>query len=309
MNITLEITSAVAESDGGERILTEFAETCRRCGFLPAVQLHNTVSENCIKKIADCGLPMSAHAPVVGDFSLNLATEKNLDVIWKAFDDNAEFMRRHDIAKSVFHGFSMCDELIPRMRSQADYRVTLRKSCRDEFLLEDTWLNVDYTYMDEYKIRCEILKNNLAELRKRYPDLIFCIENDMPVYGYSNMKLSQMTCLNHPVCVDIGHLYSSSLLFDFDFFEDLEYGLQNLDVQMVHIHNSLMTADVPKRDLTDGHQKLTVRSELDWQKALKLFLKYGISDFVLEIGSTDAEDVLAFAQAVNDFYKNDQGVL
>ena len=297
-NLTLEITSAVAERDGGEKVLHEFAEACRMYGFLPSVQLHNTVSEGAIRKIAECALPMSAHAPVVGDLSLNLATEKNLDIIWRAFDENAEFMRKHNINKSVFHGFSMCDELIPRMRSQEDYRVTLRRSCRDEFLLEDTWLNVDYTYLDEYKIRRNILKNNLAELRKRYIDLTFCIENDMPIYGYSNMRLRDMAELEHPVCIDTGHLWAASLLLDFDFFEDLEYGMQNLDVQMVHLHNSLMSKDIPKTKITDGHQRLVTPSAMNWQKALNLFLKYNVSNFILEIGSANADDVHAFAEAI-----------
>ena len=298
-NLTLEITSAVARSDGGERVLHGFAEACRMYGFSPAVQLHNTVSDSELQRVISCNLPMSAHVPVVGDLSLNLATETNLDIIWRAFDENAEFMRKRNIKKSVFHGFSMCDEIIPRMRSQKDYRETLRKSCRDEFLLQDTWLNVDYTYLDEYKKRRNILAKNLAELRKRYSDLTFCIENDMPIYGYSNMRLSQMAELNHPVCIDTGHLWAASLLLDFDFFAELEYGLQNLDVQMVHLHNSLLTADVPKTEITDGHQRLVTAGGLNWQKALQLFLKYNVSDFVLEIGSADADDVHAFAGVVN----------
>lgn len=297
-NIILEITSAVARSDGGEKVLQGFAEACRQYGFTPSVQLHNTVSDSELQRVISCNLPMSAHAPVVGDLSLNLATEKNLDTIWNAFDENAEFMRKHDIKKSVFHGFSMCDDLIPRMRTKKDYTENLRKSCRDEFLLEDTWLNIDYRYLDEYKMRRDILKKNLAELRKRYPDLIFCIENDMPIYGYSNMQLRDMVELNHPVCIDIGHLFAASLLLDFDFFEDLEYGLQNLDVQMVHFHNSLMSKDIPKNQITDGHQRLITLSVMNWQKALNLFLKYNIRNFVLEIGTANAQDVHAFASAI-----------
>lgn len=298
MKITLEITSVAAENDNGSRNLRDFADVCHQYGFSPAVQLHNTVSENAIKKIVDCGLAMSAHAPVVGNYSLNLATEQNLDVIFDAFEQNAVFMRANNIKRGVFHGFSMCDDLIPRMRCQADYRTTLRRSCRDEFLLEDTWLNVDYSHSEEYKLRQQILKKNLAELRRRYPDLLFCIENDMPIYGYSNMRLSQMEVLEYPVCIDTGHLFSSSLLFDFDFFAELEYGLQNLDVQMVHFHNSLMTSRVPKKELTDGHQRLVLQSEMDWQRALRLFLQYGIDNFVLEIGTADTEDVHAFAAAM-----------
>lgn len=298
-NLTLEITSAVAECDGGEKVLYGFAEACRMYGFSPSVQLHNTVSETAIKKIMDCGLPMSAHAPVVGDLSLNLATEKNLDAVWDAFEQNAAFMRKYGMKKSVFHGFSMCDDLIPRMRSQEDYRVALRKSCRDELLLEDTWLNVDYTHLDEYKIRHEILKKNLAELRNRFPDLTFCIENDMPIYGYSNMRLAQMTDFEHPICVDTGHLWAASLLLDFDFFEDLEYSLPELNVQMVHLHNSLISVKTPKRNITDGHQRLIIPSEMDWRRALKLLIKHDVRDFVLEIGTADAEDVHAFAAVFN----------
>lgn len=300
-NITLEITSSVVEHDGGEKILQKYAEACRQYGFTPGVQLHNTVSETAIAKIIGCGLPMSAHAPVVGDLSLNLATEKNLDSIFAAFEKNAIFMREYDIKMSVFHGFSMCDDLIPRMRSQRDYTETLRRSCPPELLLDNTWLNVDYTHLAEYRERRIVLKKNLAELRKRFNDVTFCIENDMPIYGYSNMRLKDMTDLEHPVCVDIGHLYSSALLFDFDFLEELEYGLRNLDVRMVHFHNSLMTSATPKKDIRDGHQRLVIPSEMNWQQALKLFIKYNISNFVLEIGTADADDVHTFANTINNF--------
>ena len=303
-NITLEITSTVAELDGGEKKLADFAAACSCCGFAPAVQLHNTVSEKAINKIIDCGLPMSAHAPVMGDYSLNLATEKHLDIIFDMFELNADFMRKYSVTRGVFHGFSMCDELIPRMRTQEDYKVTLRKSCPPELLLEDTWLNTNYTHLNEYKTRRTILKNNLAELRKRFPDLLFCIENDMPVYGYSNMKLEQMRDLEHPICIDTGHLWAASLLLDFDFFEDLEYGLKNLDVRMVHLHNSFMTHSTPKTQIQDGHQRLIAPSEMDWRAALVLMLKYQISDFVLEIGSADADDVYAFAEVYRNAEKS-----
>ncbi|MBR2508962.1 MAG: hypothetical protein IKB71_04380 [Lentisphaeria bacterium] len=299
MALTLEISSAVAENEGGVKILQDFAAACHQYGFIPSVQLHNTVSQQTLQKIIDCGLPMSAHAPIVGDYSLNLATEKNLDIIFDAFDKNADFMRQNNIKRSVFHGFSMCDDLIPRMRCQDDYRITLKKSCRDEFLLEDSWLNVDFSHLEEYRTRQHILKKNLAELRRRYPDLLFCIENDMPIYGYSNMKLAQMAFLEHPVCIDIGHLYSSSLLFDFDFFAELEFGMQNLDVQMIHFHNSLMTAETPKKEIRDGHQRLVTPSKMNWQKALKIFLKYNMQNFVLEIGTANADDVHAFARIAN----------
>ena len=300
MDLTLEITSTVAEKDGGEKILHGFAEACRQYGFTPGVQLHNTVTEKTIEKICQCNLPMTAHAPVVGNYSLNLATEKNLNIIFSAFEENADFCRRHNITKSVFHGFSMCDDLIPRMRTQEDYVVTLRKSCPEKYLLNGTWLNIDYSQCDEFKMRQQILTRNLAELRKRFTDITFCIENDMPIYGYSNMKLSHMFDYKHPVCIDIGHLYSSSLLFDFDFFEELEAGLQNLDVQMVHFHNSMMHKDIPKEKITDGHQRLVLPSFMNWQKALKLLLKYNASNFVFEIGAANADDVHAFAEVVND---------
>lgn len=298
MKITLEITSSVAECEGGEKVLYEFADACRQYDFEPSVQLHNTVSESAINKIIACGLPMSVHAPVAGDYSLNLATEKNLDTVFRAFEQNADFMRKYGIKKSVFHGFSMCDELIPRMRTAEDYRVALRKSCSPELLLEDTWLNIDYTHLDEYERRRGILKNNLAEVRKRFSDLLFCIENDMPIYGYSNMRLTHMAEFEHPVCIDTGHLFAASLLFDFDFFEELEFGLNNLDVQMVHFHNSLMTSATPKTQITDGHKRLVIPSEMNWQKALKMFLKHNIDNFVLEIGTANAEDVHAFAAAM-----------
>ena len=297
MKISLEITSSVAENDNGTENLRNFADACIQHGFIPGVQLHNTVSEKAIQTIIDCGLPMSVHAPVVGDFSLNLATDKNLDIVFEAFEKNAAFMRKYNITRSVFHGFSMCDEPVPRMRCIEDYRTTLRRSCRDEFLFKGTWLNIDFSHLEEYKIRQNILKNNLAELRKRYPDLLFCIENDFPVYGYSNMRMTQMQIYEHPVCLDIGHLYASALLFDFDFFEEMEYALQNLDIQMVHFHNSLMSADIPKKEITDGHQRLVTPSKMNWQQALKLLLKYNIYNFILEIGTANADDVHAFAAA------------
>ncbi len=287
----LDISSSSVSKEDGLNLLKEFKETIEKNGFNFGVQLHNTAKSSTIQMLVDNAIPLTVHSPITGKYSLNLAT-KNSSEIFSAFDENAQFLRKLNVNKSVFHGFSMCDQLIPRMENFSDYDKYLKLIDREELHLNANFpQNKDYTNSEEFLNRRDILKENLKIIRERYPDITFCIENDLPIYNYSSMRIKDLLYLEHPICLDIGHLWASSLLLDFDFYAEVELALQSPQLKMIHFHNSPITSKTPKTQIADGHIGFEKCYELDFQKVFSLFMKYDIEYLVLEITQITQKDI------------------
>ena len=293
----IDVSSSCIFGEGGEENFFACQEECRKYGLEFGVQLHNTSSDEMINYVQKSGVAFTVHAPVRGDYSLNLSTRENLPVIFGAMDDNYNFLKQLGVDLTVFHGFAMTDILIGSMKSQADYAKNLSLLKRDDLkVCENSVINNDFTHTKEYLERFEMLKDNLKTVREKYTDVIFSIENDLPVYGYGGMKLSDMVKLEHPICIDIGHLWVSGLAIDFDYYRELEIGLAESDVKMIHFHNSVMTHQTPKAVLTDGHLSICQENEIDLKKSFNLMRKYGINYLVLEITKCSPADIRKIAE-------------
>lgn len=295
----IDISSSSILGEAGKENFFACQEACKKYGFDFGVQLHNTSDDEIIDYVRKSGVKFTVHSPIRGDYSLNLSTRENLPIIFQAFEDNYAFLKEIGVDLTVFHGFAMTDILIGSMKSQADYAKNLSLLKRDDLKnAVDSVINNDFTKLPEYFERFEALKDNLKIVREKFPDVIFSIENDLPVYGYGGMKLSDMVKLEHPLCIDIGHLWVSSLAIDFDYYRELEIGLAESDVRMIHFHNSVMTHKTPKNLLTDGHLGISEKNELDLQKSFNLMRKYGIDYLVLEITKCSVADIRTIAEFI-----------
>lgn len=295
----IDISSSSILGEKGEENFYACRDACRKYGFEFGVQLHNTSDDNIINFVRQSGEKFTVHAPVRGDYSLNLSTSQNLPIIFKAFEDNYNFLKELKVDLTVFHGFAMTDILIGSMKSQADYAKNLSLLKRDDLKNgENSIINNDFTKLPEYFERLDFLRENLKSVRKNFPDVVFSIENDLPVYGYGAMKLSDMVQLEHPICIDVGHLWVSSLAIDFDYYRELEIGLAECDVRMIHFHNSVMTRQTPKTALTDGHLGISAKNEIDLERSFNLMRKYGIDYLVLEITKCCPDDIKKIAEFI-----------
>lgn len=295
----IDISSSSILGEAGKENFFACRDACRKYGFEFGVQLHNTSDDEIINYVRQSGEKFTVHSPVRGDYSLNLSTTENLPIIFNAFEDNYRFLKEIGVDLTVFHGFAMTDLLIGSMKSQADYTKNLSLLKRDDLKnAPNSVINNDFTKSKEYFERLEMLKENLKVVREKFSDVVFAIENDLPVYGYGAMKLSDMVQLEHQICIDIGHLWVSGLAIDFDYYRELEIGLAECDVRMIHFHNSRMTHATPKHTLTDGHLGISELNEIDLKRSFDLMRKYGIDYLVLEITKCSVADIQKIAEFI-----------
>ena len=97
-----------------------------------------------------------------------------------------------------------------------------------------------YFNLPEYKERLGILRENLRMLDRNYPEYTFCIENDYPCFSFGSLVGDFVSQFDHSICLDIGHLFASCVLFKLDFLEEARKILETKDVKCVHFHASLL---------------------------------------------------------------------
>ena len=108
------------------------------------------------------------------------------------------------------------------------------------------------------------------------------------------MFFTDMVKLEHPLCLDTGHLWISTHLADRSFHEEGEIAGKSGRLFMTHFHGSLWMSSHPKTCWRDGHQSLNApNKEMDLPRMAKILKKHGLEYFVLEIGSGTKEDLIA----------------
>lgn len=264
------------------------------------VQIHNSASEDEIQEVLSLGVPLSLHAPVsTAKWAFNLASDDEtvLESSWTTLDKCAAFMRGNGIVKAVFHAFLMSDAVVRNFDKSISYDQSFGRLFRPELSMDGTSrFNRDFTGEEEFLRRRELLRANLAEVSRRYPDLEFFIENDFPTYGSGNMLASDANSLEHVLCFDVGHCWISSYFLGRDFFEETERFFAGGKVGMMHIHASPYTSAVPKTEWNDGHRSFDTPNEMDMPRVISIAKNAGLKYFVLEITGCKAPDIEYLAE-------------
>ncbi|MFA6101696.1 MAG: hypothetical protein WCV67_10100 [Victivallaceae bacterium] len=298
--LVLDVTSSAFNGDAGYANLLECRKACEQHGFTFGIQLHNTATREEIERIAGFGVPMSAHAPLLSEYGINLAA-KDADLSLVELRRNAEIMRRHKMTRAVFHGFVMTDLPVPAFGRGRSYDESMGQIFRPEMSIDGkSRICGDFLNTEEYAMRREWVKQRLEFIRREFPDLLFCIENDFPAYGSANLFAGDSgAALGHPICLDTCHLWAASFIYDRDFhFEVLEF-LSRCDVRMVHLHASLFTPETVKTEWGDGHLPLSTPNLLDLPRFVRNCRRNGVRHFVLEIIKATPDDIHAFAAMWN----------
>ncbi|MFA6568316.1 MAG: hypothetical protein WCS96_08910 [Victivallales bacterium] len=294
--ILLDVTSSAFIGDTGYGNLLECRKACKEHGFTFGIQLHNSATSEEIERIVGFGVPMSAHAPLLSEYAVNLAAEDaGLSLI--ELRRNAEIMRRHKMTRAVFHGFMMTDLPVPAFGRGRSYDECLGLIFRPEMSIDGkSRICGDFLDTEEYAIRRERVKQRLELVRHEFPDLLFCIENDFPAYGSANLFAGDSAAsFGHPACLDACHLWTAAFIYDRDFHHEALEFLNRCDVQMVHLHASPFTPGTPKTEWGDGHQPLSIPNLQDLPRFVRNCRDAGARHFVLEIIKATPDDIHAFA--------------
>lgn len=295
--ILVEVTSSAFVGPGGCQKLSECIQACKKHGFSFGIQLHNTSPESEIAQIVAFRVPMSAHAPLLSEYSINLAAE-DASSSMEEIRRNARIMRCHQIKRAVFHGFAMTDKQIPAFGRGVSYDAAMRTIFRPELSLDGvSRLGVNFLGTPEYHMRCGRVKERLAQISREYPDLIFCIENDFPAYGSANLFAGDSAAeLNHPLCLDSSHLWAAAFICGRDFHAETAAFLNTGKVMMVHLHASAYTAATNCTEWGDGHLPLATPNQMDLPRFVRACRDSGVKHFVLEVIKATSADIDLFAE-------------
>ena len=218
--ILLDFTSSPFKKTGGMKNLAECRKTAEDYGFNFGVQLHNTAGADEIKALTDAGIKLSAHAPLVADYAINLGA-KSFDLAEQLIEYNCKMFRELGITQTVFHGFGMIDEPIPMFGGGRSYDECMNEVFRPELSINGkSRICSDFTHTPEFKERQLRVKKRLKYIRETYPDILWCIENDFPAYGSANIFSENAIFLDNPLCLDSSHLWATVNIFDQDFYKE-----------------------------------------------------------------------------------------
>jgi hypothetical protein len=297
--ILLDFTSSPFKKADGMANLAECKKTAEEYGFDFGVQLHNTADADEVKTLANAGIKLSAHAPLVAQHAINLAS-KSFTLAKQLIDDNCKMFRKLGITQTVFHGFGMTDEPIPMFGPGGSYDECMKNIFRPELSIDgESRICCDFTHSDEFKERQLRVKERLAYIRETYPDILWCIENDFPAYGTANIFSENSIFLENPICLDSSHLWTTAFVFDRDFHEETIKFLDSGQIKMAHIHASVYTDKVAKADWSDGHLTLNTPNSMDLPRFVRACRDANVRHYVLEIPSGNSEDIHAFAKMWN----------
>ncbi|MFA6716331.1 MAG: hypothetical protein WCS27_13205 [Victivallaceae bacterium] len=297
--ILLDFTSSPFKKPGGMAELEKCRTAAEEYGFEFGVQLHNTAGAAEIEKLAAAGVKLSAHAPLVAEYAINLGAEA-FGPAKKLIDENCVKFREMGITRTVFHGFAMTDKAIPMFGGGRSYDECMRGIFRPELSLDGkSRICCDFTHGAEFMERQLRVKERLKYIRDNYSYILWCLENDFPAYGAANIFPENSIFLNHPVCLDSSHLWTSAYVFDRDFHAETIKYLESGLVEMAHVHASVYTDNVAKADWSDGHLPLNTRNEMELPRFVRACRDAGVKHYVLEIPGGDSEDVHAFAEMWN----------
>lgn len=261
------------------------------------VQLHNTAPVEIIENLAGEGVPLSVHGPLNQNRFWNIARE-NIDDTLDSMDRNFRDFASLGIHDVVFHSALMCDFSPEAFGHGKSYDQCMQPVYRPDFaLFPGKRFNRDFTSEPEYQIRFELQKRNLRLIRERYPDFLICIENDFPAYTGMNMFFREMKHLDHPLCLDTGHLWIATHQLGLDYQQEAKTAAESGLLRMCHFHSSRYTSAIPADQWSDGHQRLTLRNpEMDLPQVFRTLVRGGLDFFVLEISEGDVEELQIMKQ-------------
>ena len=264
----------------------------KELGMTVGVQLHNSANSQQIENVLTFNCPISFHAPVGNPWNVNLAAADDT-LAWSLIEDNARRMRLYGADMAVFHSFIMTDLPVQAFGHGKSYTECMKQIFRKELSPDGVDCHCsDFFQLPEYRERLERQNVRLEEVRKRYPDLTFCIETDFPAYGSGNIFAAEMTAMKHPICLDTSHLWCSCNILGHDYHTEIADFLRTGLVKMVHLHASVYTAETPHNVFWDGHLALSTPNTMDLPRVVSACRRAGVRYFVLEINQVTEDDLI-----------------
>ena len=279
-----------------QELLEAFRSKAEELGVSFGVQLHNDENEETIRFLHENNVPLTAHSPLLEKYNWNLAAE-DISSIWQGVENNVRLFEGLGITRSCFHGFYMSDGQVEAFGHGKTYAECMAPHFRESLAMAPGNVrNRDFTKTEEYLMRRERVKKNLAELKRRFPQINWCIEVDLPFYGAGSILPEDMIYLDFPVCLDTGHFWCACGTFQKDFHHEVGKFLKSGRVEMIHLHASIYDKSIPVDQWRDGHKVLATPNAMDLPRFVRSCAAAGVRHFVLEIFDSSPRDLELLVQ-------------
>ncbi len=291
--LKIEYTSTALRGEDCQEKVEAAKQFCEERGAEFGVQVHNTADKEEVLKVVALDLPLSFHAPVMGDYLLNLAAEDFSPAV-ESMKTNVEWMRKLGVNKAVFHAFMMIDPPIPAFGRGRPFMESFKKLFRTELALPDSTNNRDFYDIPEYHERFPRVIERLGWFREKYPDLTFLVENDYPVSSCGLVFPEHLEKIPGPLCLDVAHAWASANIHDRPYMEMIDGFLATGRVEMVHLHASPFMPGSPKETWSDGHKPLSIPNAMELPRVITACRAHEIENFILEVIDASVEDIQIF---------------
>ena len=289
--ITVEYSTMCFNEQNCLSKINEAKKFLEREGFNFGIQIHNSIEPNLYSKLAEIkdDFSFTVHSPVFADYFFNLAYS-DFDAINNQCNKALKHLIFFDTNLLFFHGLFMTGKPIPH--DMINYRKTIMSNIPEKYRLNDSFImDPKYFDSDDFEIYKIIFKNNYAELQKRFPDFKIALENDFVGVGSGLQRPKEILELTDDLWFDAGHLWCSSLLHNFDFYEASHEIISKKNIVGVHLNHNLMDSSTEKTKIRDSHTHLYFESRQNLKPLIKELQKKGLTSFTLEIEDGDIEDV------------------
>lgn len=296
---TIEYSSMCLNDDNYIQKIKEADKLITSEGYNFGVQLHNSISKNFYNKILKFKdkINLSIHSPVFTKYLLNLA-KNNFEDTKNNCDENIKYLKQINSDVFFFHGFFMTDMKIPN--DICNYRKIMYDNIPSKYQLNRSFtMNPDFFNTDEFTMYKENYRKNFKKVKELYPDYTISVENDYVGIGSGMQRREEIFELTDNLWLDTGHLWCTSLVHGYDFYETIDELIEKKNITGVHINHSLMTQDTPFEEFKDSHTHLYIKNDQNLKPVVKKLINAKVPIITLEIIDGDIEDVKILLNWIN----------
>jgi sugar phosphate isomerase/epimerase len=280
----------------------------RRKGEYPQFELSYHMDSKILEDVSFIkGMVISSHAPCPGGQYLPNFGSRDSSVVWDSFDSlklSADTAALFGGEILVLHaGYTLDSHVFTTYLKRKKVLEKYEKNHPNLLIKEGSICNPDYVKSDEYKIHMdEAIKNlKIASDICLEKGVRLAVENLNPRLTYLFQMPEDFIRMtreisNIYICIDIGHLWISSLIHKFDYFDALNSMITTGRVISVHIHDNASHSGINSY-YSDDHESIG-RGKVPVSESVDILVRNSSANLIVEASSDPMKNLEILEQMV-----------
>lgn len=281
----------------------------KKTGNYPNFELSYHMDSQILKDISFIkGRVLSGHAPCPGGKYLPNFGSRDTSVIRESFNSlklSADTVASFGGDILVLHaGYTLDSPVFTTYIKRKKVLEGYEKQSPYLWIKEGSICKPDYVNSEEYKIHMDETINNLKEAANICTEkgIRLAVENLNPRLTYlfqmpeDFIKMTEKI-KNIFICIDIGHLWISSLVHNFNYFKALQLLASTERVVSVHIHDNT-SINGNKPNYSDDHESIGT-GNVPVNESILLLVKNSSANLIVEAASDPSKNLELLESIVN----------